>query len=71
MTTRTLALALLLALVPLSAPRAAERAASPAAGKAGPAARVPDVPYEMFKLANGLTVIVHEDRTNPIVGVHV
>jgi zinc protease len=71
MTTRTLALALLLALVPLSAPRPAERAASPAAGKAGPAAGVPDVPYEMFKLANGLTVIVHEDRTNPIVGVHV
>jgi zinc protease len=70
MTTRTLALALLLALVSLSAPRAAERDAPPAAGKAAPAA-VPDIPYEMFKLANGLTVIVHEDRTNPIVGVHV
>jgi zinc protease len=25
----------------------------------------------MWKLANGLTVIVHEDHTNPIVGVHV
>jgi zinc protease len=25
----------------------------------------------MFKLANGLTVVIHEDHTNPIVGVHV
>jgi zinc protease len=71
MTTRTLALALLLALVPLSTPRGAEGAAAAAAEKAPPAANVPDVPYEMFRLANGLTVIVHPDRTNPIVGVHV
>src|SRR5512133_310864 len=61
MTPRSLALALLLALVPSSVPRAAAPAA----------AATPDIPYTMFKLANGLTVVVHEDHTNPIVGVHV
>ncbi|HYE57901.1 MAG TPA: pitrilysin family protein, partial [Rhodothermales bacterium] len=30
----------------------------------------PDVPYSMFKLPNGLTVIVHEDRKVPIVAVN-
>jgi predicted Zn-dependent peptidase len=29
------------------------------------------IPYEKFQLANGLTVIVHEDRKAPIVGVAV
>jgi zinc protease len=29
-----------------------------------------DVPYDMFRLANGLTVIVHEDRSVPIVSVN-
>ncbi len=29
------------------------------------------IPYEQFELANGLTVIVHEDRKAPIVGVAV
>jgi zinc protease len=71
MTKRTLALALLLALVPLS-PRAAVPPGAPGkASGAAPAAGVPDVPFELFRLANGLTVIVHQDRTNPIVGVHV
>ncbi len=28
-----------------------------------------DIPYETFKLANGLTVLVHTDRKAPIVGV--
>lgn len=28
-----------------------------------------DIPYEMFRLANGLTVIVHTDRKAPIIGV--
>ena len=28
-----------------------------------------DIPYEAFKLANGLTVLVHTDRKAPIVGV--
>lgn len=65
MTTRTLALALLLSLAPLTVPRAA--GPSPQ----GRSSETPDIPYEMFRLENGLTVIVHEDRTNPIVGVHV
>src|SRR6266498_2536621 len=69
MTPRTLALALLLAAAPPIAPRAAA-APPPAAPTAAPAAAAPEVPYEMFRLRNGLTVIVHEDRTNPIVGVH-
>src|SRR6266540_2029521 len=70
MTPRTLALALLLAAAPPIAPRAAA-APPPAAPTAAPAAAAPEVPYEMFRLRNGLTVIVHEDHTNPIVGVHV
>jgi zinc protease len=67
MTPRTVPLALLLALAPVASPRGAEPA-RPAAPAAAPA---PEIPYEMFRLNNGLTVIVHEDRTNPIVGVHV
>ena len=67
MTPRSLALSLLLALAP-SAPRAAPpEAAKPAAA----AKDTPEIPYTMWKLANGLTVVVHEDHTNPIVGVHV
>jgi zinc protease len=30
-----------------------------------------NIPYEQFQLENGLTVIVHEDRKSPIVGVTV
>jgi zinc protease len=60
MTIRTAALALLAALAPLG-----PHAAPPASDAA------PSLPYQMFRLANGLTVIVHEDRSNPIVGVHV
>ncbi len=69
MTPRTLAVALLLALAPLTVPRGAEppRKAAPAAA----AAAAPEIAYEMFRLPNGLTVVVHEDHTNPIVGVHV
>jgi zinc protease len=64
--TAALLLLLLLALAP-AAPRA--EAAAPPAQVA--AAREQLLPFQMFKLENGLTVIVHEDRTNPIVGVHV
>ena len=28
-----------------------------------------DIPHQMFKLDNGLTVIVHEDRKAPVVAV--
>src|SRR6266540_3754023 len=68
MSTRTPALALLLAIalaVP-GAPPSAEPARTPAPA----AASAPEIPFQMFRLRNGLTVIVHEDRTNPIVGVH-
>jgi zinc protease len=63
---KTLALALLVALAPV-APLAAPAPAAPA-----PAA-APErlLPFESFRLPNGLTVILHEDRSNPIVGVHV
>src|SRR4051794_5983861 len=29
-----------------------------------------EVPYQMFRLANGLTVIVHEDHSVPVVSVN-
>jgi zinc protease len=46
-----------------------------AAAAASPAETAPErkrlaVPYEMFRLPNGLTVIVHEDRSAPIVSVN-
>ena len=39
------------------------------AAPASPASRL-SVPYEMFRLPNGLTVIVHEDHSVPIVTVN-
>ena len=62
---KTLALALLVALAPV-APLAEP---PPAAAVAAAPERL--LPFEAFKLPNGLTVILHEDRSNPIVGVHV
>jgi zinc protease len=71
MTPRTAALALLLALAPL-APRAeAPPRPAPTAAASAPVKGGGMLPFETWKLANGLTVIVHEDRSNPIVGVHV
>jgi len=58
----------LLAVAALAAP-IAPRAASPAAQAA--AADEPQIPYQLFRLQNGLTVILHEDHTAPLVGVHV
>ena len=50
----------------------------PASGAPTPAAQSPagqsaplQVPYRQFKLANGLTVILHQDRSVPIVAVNV
>jgi predicted Zn-dependent peptidase len=40
-----------------------------AAAPAGAAERLA-VPYKMFRLPNGLTVIVHEDHSAPIVSVN-
>jgi len=31
---------------------------------------IPDIPYTKFVLANGLTVLVHEDHKAPIVAVN-
>src|SRR3954465_5627694 len=48
---------LLLAVIPLSAQ--------------SPTAPLLEVPYRLFTLANGLTVILHQDRTVPVVAVNV
>ncbi len=68
MTPRTLALLTLAAVAPARALPAAPRpvAAAPAA-----TADAPQIPFELFRLANGLTVILHEDHTAPLVGIHV
>jgi zinc protease len=63
--------ALLLATALALAPAAPRADAPPPAAAAAAAAPQRMLPFEMFKLENGLTVIVHEDRSNPIVGVHV
>ena len=65
----------LIAALALCAPGVAAAAASPAA-TAAPApspqlVRKVDIPYESFTLANGLRVIVHEDRKAPVVAVSV
>jgi zinc protease len=44
--------------------------AAPPARAAAPAA-TPDIPFERFRLDNGLTVVVHTDRKAPIVAVNV
>lgn len=47
-------------------------AAARAAAAVPPAATdVPRLAYQLFRLDNGLTVILHQDRTVPLVGVHV
>jgi zinc protease len=48
-------------------------AACPAArlARADPPAAVPHLAFELYKLDNGLTVVLHQDRTVPLVGVHV
>jgi len=43
------------------------KSATPAAGVDIP---IPDIPYTKFVLANGLTVLVHEDHKAPIVAVN-
>jgi predicted Zn-dependent peptidase len=67
-----LALALVTPLTPLQAKgsTAAVPAAEATASLSDLVAKV-SIPYEQFELENGLTVIVHEDRKAPIVGVAV
>jgi zinc protease len=43
----------------------------PAAAHGQSAALEIEVPYERFELPNGLTVILHQDRTTPVVSVNV
>ena len=38
---------------------------------APPPTQIPDIPYELYKLGNGLEVILHEDHSTPIVGVNI
>ncbi len=64
-------LALLLAASLAALPSASARAEGASARlppKPGP---VPDIPFQSFKLANGLNVILSEDHTAPIVGIDV
>ncbi|MBI1686362.1 insulinase family protein [Caulobacter hibisci] len=68
------AVAALLLANPLLAQAAPKPAApKPAAKVTGQLAQLPsvDIPYTKFTLANGLTVIVHEDHKAPIVAVNV
>ncbi|MBH0112521.1 insulinase family protein [Novosphingobium sp. YJ-S2-02] len=72
---KALAAALVLSTSAAPLPLLARDEASEAATAKAPAAtpqqlvRQVDIPYEMFKLDNGLTTIVHTDRKAPIVGV--
>ncbi|BDG03630.1 M16 family metallopeptidase [Anaeromyxobacter oryzae] len=61
------ALAAALAAGPASTPPPAPGATTAAAT----ATETPRIPYEMFRLANGLTVILNVDHGAPLVGVHV
>ncbi len=72
----TLAAAFCLGLGTASAATKAKLQSAPASGKADArsvTASLPtiDVPFEKFQLANGLTVIVHEDHKAPLVSVNV
>jgi zinc protease len=64
---------LLLAAAVLAHASFAAATPTPAASAAAPstAGDLPEVPFERYTLPNGLTVILHVDRTAPIVGVHV
>jgi zinc protease len=59
---------LILVLALFTIPVAAQ---SPAATASGPSAPPIQVPYRMFTLANGLTVILHQDRSVPVAAVNV
>ncbi|HET6413964.1 MAG TPA: pitrilysin family protein [Anaeromyxobacter sp.] len=36
-----------------------------------PETKIPHLDFQLFRLENGLTVVLHQDRTVPLVGVHV
>ncbi len=57
-----------------NAPDPAAHAAAAATGEPAPVSELIEsvsIPYEQFQLDNGLTVLVHEDRKAPVVGVSV
>ena len=66
------ALALVVLTVPLTVPLTAQ-APTAQTGAAAAGAPLPtlQVPYRQFTLANGLTVILHQDRSVPVVAVNV
>jgi predicted Zn-dependent peptidase len=66
-----LALALAMPFTPALADNHAATAAPQASGDLTSLVAQVKIPYEEFKLANGLTVLVHEDRKAPIVNVTV
>ncbi|HUL57672.1 MAG TPA: pitrilysin family protein [Anaeromyxobacteraceae bacterium] len=55
----------------LAAAALAVSAARADAPGSAPRDAAPSVPFEMFRLPNGLTVVLHVDHTTPIVGIHV
>ena len=75
-------LAVVLAVIPLSAQSPNPSSSEPGQSRPAAAARSSEtaspsqstrleVPYRLFTLANGLTVILHQDRTVPVVAVNV
>jgi zinc protease len=53
------------------APALAVTALALAVAGPAPAAEIPDIPLEHYRLDNGLGVILHEDHSTPIVGVNI
>ncbi len=73
MSRRITILALILVAAPLQAqttPPTASVNPTPASGQPATAAVKIEVPYQQFKLANGLTVILHRDPTVPVAAVN-
>ena len=69
---RTTLMAALAVLVPATVPLAAAHAAAVApTGAAATAEPVPSLPFEKYRLPNGLTVILHVDRRLPLTAVDV
>src|SRR5688500_13631398 len=69
---RTALLVLMLVTAPLAAQSPAPSAPAPAPLEPSAPAPAPlEVPYRQFQLSNGLNVILHQDKTVPVVAVNV